>query len=209
MTGISLEVKMIRNADELEKTDPFRVKHLLWGTKKIPETYGYLGFVAGDGFYLKMVCEEPDPLRTYKKDFAPVYRDSAMEAFFLFESCKDRNEVSTYLNFEANANGALLAAFGQERTYRSYFSREDMRKFDCKSQIEDDRWSLRLRMPIDVLEEIYGPLKLGAGSSFTCNFYKISENKEIEHYASYAPVLADVPSFHLPEFFAEAKIVMK
>ena len=77
-----IEVPVIESADELEKVQPFFVEHLLWGTKQIPETYGYLGFVPSDGFYLKMVCKEKDPLRVYEKNQDPVYRDSAMEAFF-------------------------------------------------------------------------------------------------------------------------------
>ena len=35
------------------------------------------------------------------------------------------------------------------------------------------------------------------------------EKKEIEHYASYSPILTDIPSFHLPEYFAQAVIVSK
>lgn len=36
----------------------------------------------GEGLYIKLVCEEKDPLRVYKEDQDPVYKDSAMEAFF-------------------------------------------------------------------------------------------------------------------------------
>lgn len=106
-----IEVPAISSAEELENVEPFRVEHLLWGTTQIPETYGYLGFVPSDGFYLKMVCREKNPLH------------------------------------------------------------------------------------------------LDVGSSFWCNFYKISEAAEIEHYASYAPIRTEIPSFHLPEFFATADIV--
>ena len=52
-----MEVQMITSVDELETLCPFKVECLLWGTRKIPDTYGYLGFIPGDGFYLKMVCE--------------------------------------------------------------------------------------------------------------------------------------------------------
>ena len=75
-------IKVINSKDELEALEPFRVEYLLWGTKRIPKTYGYLGFVRDEGFYLKMVCEEKEPLRTYENVLDPVYRDSAMEAFF-------------------------------------------------------------------------------------------------------------------------------
>ena len=57
-------------------------RHLLWGTERIPKTYGYIGFAKGEGLYLKLVCLEKDPFRIYKEDQDPVYKDSAVEAFF-------------------------------------------------------------------------------------------------------------------------------
>lgn len=205
-----MRVEILKDAKELERTSPFHVDCLLWGTKAIPKTYGYLGFVPDDGFYLKMVCEEKDPVRTFVSDQDPVYRDSAMEAFFMFEPEQERagrTEAPVYLNFEVNANGAMLAGYGKERIYRSYFSSETMRKFACKAEVKEQSWSIELRIPAAVLEEIYGPLHLGAGSRFTCNFYKLSETARIEHYASYSPIRTEIPSFHLPEFFASAQIV--
>ena len=101
-----MEVEILRSRDELEGTKPFRIENLLWGTKKIPETFGYLGYVPGEGFYLKMVCVEKDPLRTYIADQDPVYQDSAMEAFLQFESAREREASPIYMNFEVNANGA-------------------------------------------------------------------------------------------------------
>ncbi|MCF2555520.1 carbohydrate-binding family 9-like protein [Faecalicatena contorta] len=204
-----LEVEMISKPDELESVEPFRVDKLLWGTKKIPDTYGYLGFVPQDGFYLKMVCEEADPLRQYKEDKDPVYRDSAMEAFLMFEPAKNMASGAVYINLEANANGALLAAFGKERTYRTYFTAEEYEAFSCKAETEEGKWSVSLHIPLALLEQIYGPLCLEEGSVFSCNFYKISETKEIEHYASFSPILTDIPSFHLPEYFAPAVLVKR
>ena len=104
-----IEVPVIESADELEKVQPFFVEHLLWGTKQIPETYGYLGFVPSDGFYLKMVCKEKDPLRVYEKNQDPVYRDSAMEAFFQFDSEGERIWRGAYLSdvFYAGGDGKI------------------------------------------------------------------------------------------------------
>ena len=96
-------IKVINSKDELEALEPFRVEYLLWGTKRIPKTYGYLGFVRDEGFYLKMVCEEKEPLRTYENVLDPVYRDSAMEAFFQFEHENGGRRITPYLNFEVNA----------------------------------------------------------------------------------------------------------
>ncbi len=199
-----MNVKILNNPNELNTVVPFEVNHLLWGTKSIPHTYGYLGFVPGDGFYLRMVCEESDPVRTFTRRNDPVYQDSAMEAFFHFDPKGSFSPV--YLNFEVNANGALLAAYGSERIYRSYFTDAEYKEFACSAQVLEDRWIAQIRIPISVLENIYGPLSLKAGDTFTCNFYKISETAEIEHYASYSPVRTPVPSFHLPEYFAQATL---
>lgn len=202
-----MKIPIIETVEELKDVTPFQVEHLLWGTKAIPKTYVYLGFIPGDGFCLRMVCEEKNPRRTFKNEQEPVYRDSALEAFFQFEPDSSRNGSEIYLNFEANANGALLAAYGRERTYRSYFEKTDMKAFACKAIVEEGQWSVELQIPVSVLEKIYGALHLGAGSTFRCNFYKISESADIEHFASYAPIQSEVPSFHLPEFFAMAEIV--
>lgn len=200
-----MKVEIIKSAAELESVNPFHVDKLLWGTKSIPETTGYIGFVPGDAFYLKMICKESEPLCTYTQDMDPVYRDSAMEAFFQFEANASRLQA-IYLNFETNSGGALLAGYGRERVYRTYFSKDVCQEFRSTAKVEKDHWTWDLRLPVAVLEEIYGPLHLEEGSTFTCNFYKISETKEIEHYASYAPIRSEIPSFHLTEFFETAVI---
>lgn len=206
MRNLAIEVKIIDGAEKLMELEPYQVEYLLWGTKEIPKTYVYLGFVPGDGLYLKMVCEEKNPLRTYVNDQDPVYRDSAMEAFLQFETGRERGTQETYLNFEVNANGALLVAYGTGRTYRTYFGKDEMKLFQNKAQVLEDRWIADVRVPVSVLEKVYGPLHLGDGSVFYCNFYKISETQEIEHYASYFPIKTEIPSFHLPEYFGEAMI---
>lgn len=199
-----MKIKILNNANELHMVTPCEVNYLLWGTTSIPRTYAYLGFVPEDGFYLRMICEETNPRRTYTQSNEPVYRDSAMEAFFQFSPAQGSAPV--YLNFEFNANGALLATYGPKRTYRSYFTEEEYAAFDCKAAITENNWMVELKIPLAVLEQIYGSLSLKKGSTFSCNFYKISEDAEIEHYASYSPILTDTPSFHLPEFFAAATL---
>lgn len=200
-----LHIKILNHPKQLNQTEPHKITHLLWGTRRIPDTWFYIGFIPEDGFYIKMVCEETDPLRTYTQHRDPVYRDSAMEAFFLFAGTG--GEMETYLNFEMNANGALLAAYGPSRVYRSYFSDEEYRQFAASAKIRDDHWSISFHLPLSILGKIYGPLTLQKGSRFFCNFYKISETAEIEHYAAYSPIDSPVPSFHMPEYFEEAVLV--
>ncbi|MBM6948370.1 carbohydrate-binding family 9-like protein [Mordavella massiliensis] len=200
-----LNIKIIQNPEELNTVEPQEIRHLLWGTKSAPCTFFSVGFVPGDAFYVRMVCEEKDPLRTYTAHRDPVYRDSAMEAFFLFDPTQ--GDMETYVNFEMNANGALLAAYGPSRMYRSYFSAEEYEQFRPTAQVEEDHWSISFCIPVSILEQIYGPLDLQAGSRLYCNFYKISETADIEHYAAYSPITSDTPSFHMPEYFADAVLV--
>ena len=46
--------------------------------------YGYIRFIPQDAFYLKLICEEKNPLRVYTEINDPIYRDSAMEAYLMF-----------------------------------------------------------------------------------------------------------------------------
>ena len=68
-----MEVRLIENKELLESAELFKIENLLWGTEKIAKTYGYIGFVPGEGLYIKLVCVEKNPLRIYKKDQDPVY----------------------------------------------------------------------------------------------------------------------------------------
>ena len=52
---MELQIAIMKNAAELETTQPFVIDSFLWGTESIPRTYGYLGYVPDDGFYLKML----------------------------------------------------------------------------------------------------------------------------------------------------------
>ena len=117
---MKLDVRMIKNKEQLTELSPFRVEHALWGTREYPLMYGYIGFVPGEAFYLKMISEEKNPLRKYKNANDPVYQDSAMEAFLMFEPESARMTKDIYINLEVNANGALLAGIRDE-AYISLF----------------------------------------------------------------------------------------
>lgn len=203
-----MEVRLIENKELLESVELFKIENLLWGTEKIAKTYGYIGFVPGDGFYIKLVCEEKNPLRIYKEDQDPVYKDSAMEAFFQFKG-NDTAADDIYLNFEMNANGALLACYGKNKMNRIPFTPDQIRKMKCSAEIREEQWNVNLTLPIEILEQVYGKMNLQEGSDFRCNFYKICETKEYEHYAAYKCVESEEPNFHLPEYFENAVILKR
>lgn len=194
-----MRVQIIKNPNELHTCPLFSISHLLWGTKAIPATYGRIAFLPSVGFLVEMTCEESDPLRTYTENNSAVYIDSAMEAFFQF--FPDGKSNGIYLNFEMNANGALLAMHGASRTDRTLFTADQIQRCHCTAHISETSWSVSLTVPLSILEEIYGDLALTEGSTFSCNFYKLAEDSTIEHFASYAPVISEVPNFHKPECF--------
>lgn len=196
----------MKESDELNTCDAFPIGCLLWGTKRIPTTYGRIGFVPKEGFYLAMTCQESSPLRTYTEDNSQVYKDSAMEAFFCFYP--DGTPSDLYLNFEMNANGALLAMYGKDRICRTEFSSDWIAKCRCHADIFESEWTVTLFVPLAILEAVYGALNFCPGTELSVNFYKLSENAAIEHYASYAPVYSPVPNFHMTECFEPSVLVI-
>lgn len=112
---MKLEVAIIERKEQLDDLIPFRVENALWGTEKFPPMYGYIGFIPQDAFYLKLICEEKNPLRVYTEINDPIYRDSVMEAYLMFEPVSSRANEENYLNFAVNANGVLHAEYGSRR----------------------------------------------------------------------------------------------
>ncbi|MEG0108485.1 MAG: carbohydrate-binding family 9-like protein, partial [Lachnospiraceae bacterium] len=118
-------IKTIDDKSLLNTCHQFIIQYPLWNTTILPNTYGYLGFVPNDGFYLHMTCEESNPLRTYTEMNAPVFKDSAME--FFLQLSTDHVLSPIYLNFEMNANGALLGMYGDKREKRNLFSYKEIK----------------------------------------------------------------------------------
>lgn len=82
------------------------------------------------------------------------------------------------MNFAVNANGVLHAEYGSRRMYRSYFTEAERVGFECHAEVHENDWTAELKVPVKILEKIYGPLNLGEGSYFTCNFIKFQSQKK-------------------------------
>lgn len=201
-----LTLQILSSSEQFpEKATSFDVTHQLWGTKISPPVTGRIGYVKDDGFYIEMICKESSPLRRQHGLQVPVYLDSAMEAFFHFRFNKENSESeSPYINLEFNANGALLAQYGMNRVERTLLSPEECHSLCHRAEIHDTYWKLEFRLPLTLLNKIYGITGFRPSDTFTCNFYKISEDPTIEHYAAFSPIQSDSPDFHRPEYFAIA-----
>ncbi len=200
---MTYDVLMLQSPDEISRCLVFQVDQFNWGGSYRPLTTGRLGYLPETAFILEMECQEKDPCRTYLQDNDPVYLDSAMEAFFCFAPGEQK---PCYLNFEINANGAMLACYGRERQNRTPLPEKLLEGLVCHAQINEGSWGIRLVLPVKLIRAIYPDAPLNADSLFTCNFYKIKESAGQTHFASFSPIPTPEPNFHLPEYFAKAYI---
>lgn len=193
-------IKTIDDFSELDLCPLFYVDQYNWGGDYRPHTYGSLAYWPSRGFCVRMTCEEQNPQRLYTRPNDPVYLDSAMEAFFQFYP-KDR--PSCYLSFEVNANGALNATYGEDRSHRIPFPPELHCKCLCRSSVFPDYWTMELMIPAEVICFVYGRSDFHSGDHITCNFYKIKESEGQTHFGSYTVIQHKEPNFHLTQYFAD------
>lgn len=197
-------VKRITDREQIETCEKFMVDNYMWDSCREPKVYGWMGYLEGEGLFVKMVCEETNPKRVFKLHTDPVYQDSTMEAFLAFPEGEIGNDCM-YTNFEINANGAMLANFGIGWN-RQYISEEQYEMTGVHAQIEEDKWYWEVLFPESYLKEISDFDAVKEGKPFYCNFYKICESPEDLHFGSYSPIESETPNFHMPICFAQAVI---
>ena len=155
-------------------------------------------FIKDYGFILKLTTKEKEPWASYYNDNDPVYMDSCLEAFLLFDE-------EGYINLETNSKGARIQAIGKDR-----FNRRSILNIgvDAKPEIKDDEWSIILEIPLQKLQKVYQNLNINnvkSGFSFKGNFYKTGKNpiNNLEHYYMWNKVETSNPDFHQPSYFGD------
>jgi hypothetical protein len=148
------------------------------------------------------VGERRAPVR-YTKFQDPVYKDSCVE-FFVDMFPEKR---MGYVNFEMNAAGTLLAAFGPDRAHRRPLWPEDVADMSVRSGQDDrpevgDSWHVEYAVPMALFRKLYGQA-VQPGDRAAANFYKCGDESEVPHYGAWSPVGTPAPDFHRPEFFGE------
>lgn len=206
MEQTAYPVHIISEPAGLDACPLFRVEHFQWKNRVRPRAAGRLAYLPGRGFLLRMEALEPDPKREYTAPQSPVCRDSAMEAFFAFTESRPKND-DLYFNFEINANGAMHAKYGAGRKNRTPLTAAQYEACGVRAALLPNRWQIELTVPLSLLAPLTGRDAFAPGDRFYCNFYKISESPEIEHYAAYRPLDSETPNFHLPSCFGEAVLV--
>lgn len=200
------QIKRIKQKEQIEQCEQFSINQYMWNSKQEPKAYGWAGYIEGEGIFVKMVCEEQNPKREYKNHKDPVYKDSAMEIFLAFPGEEKLSNDCMYTNFEINSNGAMLANYGKGRENRQFISDKQYELTGVRAVREETKWYFEVLFPESYLNRICDFESIKKGSTFYCNFYKIAQAEEIQHFGSYSPIESETPNFHLPVCFAEAKI---
>ena len=156
--------------------------------------------------HVRFRVEEKRVRVKYSRFQDPVYKDSCVE--FFIDAFPEKR--LGYVNFETNAAGTLLCAFGPDRSHRAPLWPEDLAGFEAVSSISGPidgeygagAWMLEYRVPLALFRKLYGDADPGR-SRAAANFYKCGDETETPHYGAWSPVGTPAPDFHRPEFFGE------
>lgn len=159
----------------------------------------------GSAIYLEYYVKE-EQVRAVNSGYnSPVWEDSCVEFFFALDG-----EDENYYNFEFNAIGTVLGAYGKNRNERSWLQESSLEQIEVLPSLGRqpigfiDRftsWTLWVRIPVSVLSfSQIGDLSDRDGHG---NFYKCGDKLKQPHFLSWKPVLSPTPDFHLPRFFGQ------
>lgn len=148
--------------------------------------------------YLRLRVDEKNPLITWRRHQDPVYQDSCLEFFVM----PNPGHSARYINFEFNAAGAVLSAYGEGRQDRTALIAEDLLGLTIHIGILTDprpAWQVSCRIPRIILEKYCGLIDWRSGHAMAGNFYKCGDQTAEPHYGCWNLVVK--PDFHRPEDF--------
>ncbi len=157
----------------------------------------------GPNLYLEYYVTE-NQVRAVNTEFnSPVWEDSCVEFFFSLKGDEDH-----YYNFEFNAIGTVLGAYGPGRHERSWLAPEILSGIGTLPSLGREpfgvkegktSWSLRVIIPAVAL--VFSKIGSFTGVDGYANFYKCGDKLKEPHYLSWNPVMTDRPDFHTPRYF--------
>jgi hypothetical protein len=146
-------------------------------------------------------------------DQGAVWEDSCVEFFLSTVEVEDKEGGSGadvfYRNFEFNALGICLSAFGNIN-HREFLKPDEMNQIlrfpgmDRKklpAEGEEFDWKLTVAIPL-------GLVGLQPGNSFKANCYKCGDLTRQPHFLSWHSIESEAPDFHLPQFFGGMELVI-
>lgn len=188
--------------EAVDVADKFHISNKLWGyTDYNSEVYAQVSY-DDEGFNVKFTVFESNPKRTKKEHLEHVHLDSCVEFF-----CNFSPETSDkYINFEANANGVMNAAFRSDRHNSQKLLKEEIEDFGIETEIKSGVWTVSYKIGFSFLKKYYPDFDITKTGYVKCNFYKCGDETEVMHFLSYFKVGTPKPDFHRPEYFGKVNI---
>ncbi|MEN8202141.1 MAG: carbohydrate-binding family 9-like protein [Bacteroidota bacterium] len=159
----------------------------------------------GSSIYLIYHVTE-DQVRAVNTEYnSAVWDDSCVEFFLSLET-----DGENYYNFEFNAIGTVLGAYGKNRNQREWLSESLLSQVQTAPSLgrqviesleETTSWTLQVRIPVQVLN--FSGVKDLSGMDGHANFYKCGDKLKQPHFLSWKPVILPSPDFHQPRFFGQ------
>lgn len=159
----------------------------------------------GSSIYLIYHVTE-DQVRAINTEYnSAVWDDSCVEFFLSLET-----DGENYYNFEFNAIGTVLGAYGKNRNQREWLSESLLSQVQTAPSLgrqviesleETTSWTLQVRIPVQVLN--FSGVKDLSGMDGHANFYKCGDKLKQPHFLSWKPVILPSPDFHQPRFFGQ------
>jgi hypothetical protein len=158
----------------------------------------------GTSILLFYRVEEPQVRAVNTAFNSSVWEDSCVE-FFLSLDGDD-----SYYNFEINAIGTVLGAYGPDRNKRNWLPESLLSKVETVPSLgrkvienldETTVWNLRVKIPVVVLA--FSDITDLSGMDGHGNFYKCGDKLKHPHFLSWKPVILPTPDFHQPRFFGQ------
>ena len=144
--------------------------------------------------YVRFEVKGEVPLATKTEDLEHVNEDACVEIFIA------NADNTRYWNFEFNAAGVCNASHRKSRKEEvvrlNTEQLQSIKRFPV--QLCAAHWSLLIAIPLSLIE-----LDLSREHARRANLYKCGDLTPMKHYASWNPINAPAPAFHLPEFFGE------
>ena len=144
--------------------------------------------------YVRFEVKGEVPLATKTEDLQLVNEDACVEIFIA-----DADNTH-YWNFEFNAAGVCNASHRKERKVDvvrlNAEQLQSIKRFPV--QLCAAHWSLLVGIPLELIK-----LDLAHEHARRANLYKCGDKTAMKHYASWNPIEAEAPAFHLPEYFGE------
>ena len=144
--------------------------------------------------YVRFEVKGEVPLATKTEDLQLVNEDACVEIFI------GDADNTHYWNFEFNPAGVCNASHRKERKVDvvrlNAEQLQSIKRFPV--QLCAAHWSLLVGIPLELIE-----FDLAHEHARRANLYKCGDKTPMKHYASWSPINAPAPAFHLPEFFGE------